>query len=91
MVAAIVRATERHGHPYDVPLNGLEGIDAETAKACFAILGSEPLPVHPTAATAKWLRLISDFSGEGGVEPPCTLQRVSEGLDFDKQAGSELP
>ena len=64
VITAIIRATDRHGHPYDVPLNGLEGIDPETADVCFALLASEPFPVHHTAATAKWLRLVGAFSSQ---------------------------
>jgi hypothetical protein len=63
---AIAQAVDRHGHPYDVPMGALEGVDPETAQTCFALLASEPFPTHPMAATAKWLRLVEESSGPAG-------------------------
>jgi hypothetical protein len=59
---AIAQAVDRHGHPHDVPIGALEGVDPETADVCFALLSSEPFPMHPMAATAKWLRLVEESS-----------------------------
>lgn len=61
---AIRAAVNKHGHPDDIPITALTeaGIEQETADKCFALLTSEDFPSNPGQATAKWLRLIGEFS-----------------------------
>jgi len=62
IAAAIHEAVNEYGHPDDIPLHSLTGVDRATAEKCFALLTSEELPPKPSAAVAKWIRMIGDSS-----------------------------
>ena len=61
---AIFTLVRQHGHPDDIPINSLaeKGIPPAVADGCFALLTSEDFPSDARAATAKWLRLIGEYS-----------------------------
>jgi hypothetical protein len=64
ILAAVKALVEEHGHPDEVPVGSLasKGIPPEVAEACEALLTSEDFPEDPGPATAKWIRLIGEFS-----------------------------
>lgn len=64
ILTAVKKLVERHGHPDAIPMGALatEGVPAETAKKCEALLTSEDYPSEAGAAVAKWMRVIGEFS-----------------------------
>lgn len=65
LVVDVVQALVlKYGHPDEIPMGSLaqKGVNAVTAEKCEALLTSEDFPSDPGAATAKWLRLIGDYS-----------------------------
>lgn len=64
IAAAIGELVQKYGHPDEIPVTALAecGIDPDAAEKCFALLTSEVMPDNPAMATAKWLRIIGDYS-----------------------------
>ena len=61
---AIRQAVTEFGHPDDIPLDAMRGgeVPDEVMELCFVLLTDEDFPSDPAAATAKWLRLIGQYS-----------------------------